>query len=107
MYWNVFIYEILLTVQKPPGQKPPDNKPPRIIEKIIAKYAVDANLFRLGSTNPKKFPPHGCFLVGGEAPPTKNIFFLKNIEKFLRKKISIYFLVRDFAQSPSPSPQKK
>ena len=25
-----------------------------IIEEIIAKYAVDANLFRLGSTNPKK-----------------------------------------------------
>ena len=23
-------------------------------EEIIAKYAVDANLFRLGSTNPKK-----------------------------------------------------
>ena len=36
------------------GQKPPDNKPPRIIEEIIAKYAVDANLFRLESTNPKK-----------------------------------------------------
>ena len=30
--------------------KAPDNKPPR----IIAKYAVDANLFRLESTNPKK-----------------------------------------------------
>ena len=40
--------------QKPSGQKPPDNKPPRIIEEIIAKYAVDANLFQLGSTNPKK-----------------------------------------------------
>ena len=36
------------------GQKPPDKKPPRIIEEIIAKYAVEANLFRLGSTNPKK-----------------------------------------------------
>ena len=35
--------------QKPPGRKPTDNKPPRIIEEIIAKYAVDANL----STNPK------------------------------------------------------
>ena len=42
--------------QKPPGQKSPDNKPPRIIEEIIANYAVDANLFRLGSTNPKKNP---------------------------------------------------
>ena len=29
----------------PPGQKPLDNKPPRIIEAIIAKYAVDTNLF--------------------------------------------------------------
>ena len=49
----------MVTGQKPPGrkprgQKPPDNKPPRIIEEIIAKYAIDANLFRLGSTNPKK-----------------------------------------------------
>ena len=40
--------------KKLPGHKPPDNKPPSIIEKIIARYAVDANLFRLGSTNPKK-----------------------------------------------------
>ena len=40
--------------QNSPGQKPPDNKPPRIIERIIVKYAVDANLYRLGSTNPKK-----------------------------------------------------
>ena len=45
-------------------QKPPDNKPPRIIEEIIAKYAVAANLFRLGSTNPKKkIPAHGFFLA--------------------------------------------
>ena len=40
--------------QMPPGQKPPNNKPPKIIEEIIANYAVDANLFELGSTNPKK-----------------------------------------------------
>ena len=32
---------------KAPGQKPPDNKPPSIIEEIIAKYAVDAKMFRL------------------------------------------------------------
>ena len=38
--------------QKPPGQKPPDNKPPRIIEETIAKYAVDANLFRLKKCSP-------------------------------------------------------
>ena len=29
--------------------KAPDKKLPRIIEEIIAKYAVDDNLFRLGS----------------------------------------------------------
>ena len=58
--------------KKPSGQKPPDNKPPRIIEEIIAKYAVDANLFRLGSTNPKKkIPDPGFSLVGGEAPNQK------------------------------------
>ena len=52
--------------QKPRGQKPPDNKPPRIIEKIIVKYAVDANLFRLGSSNPKKkFPAPGFFSSSG------------------------------------------
>ena len=43
--------------EKPPGQKPPYNKLPR----IIAKYAVDANLFRQGSTNPKKNPAPGYF----------------------------------------------
>ena len=47
--------------QKPPGQKPPDNKPPRIIEVIITKYAFDAYLFRLGSTDPKKNPAPGFF----------------------------------------------
>ena len=46
------IYSV--TDLKPPGQQPSDDKHPRIIEEIIAKYAVDANLFRLGSTNPKK-----------------------------------------------------
>ena len=38
--------------KKPRGQKPLDNKTPKIIEEIIAKYAVDANLFPLGTTNP-------------------------------------------------------
>jgi len=42
------------TRQKAPGQKSPGQKPPRIIEDIITKYAVDANLFRLGSTLKKK-----------------------------------------------------
>ena len=33
-------------------------------EENIAKYAVDANLFQLGSTNRKKrYPAPGCFLV--------------------------------------------
>ena len=43
-------------------------------EETIAKYAVDANLFRLESTksNPKKkYPAIGCFffLEGGGAKP--------------------------------------
>ena len=42
--------------------KAPDNKPPRIIEEIIAKYAVDANLFGLGFANPKKKSSPGFFL---------------------------------------------
>ena len=37
--------------KEPPGQKPPDNKPPRINKEIIEIYAVDANLFQVGSTN--------------------------------------------------------
>ena len=39
---------------KTPDKKPPGQKPPKIIEKIIAKYAVYANLFQLGFNNPKK-----------------------------------------------------
>ena len=55
-----------ITDKKLPGQKPPDNKPPSIIEDIIAKYAVDANLSRLRSTNPKKihFLFFFCFYTG-------------------------------------------
>ena len=44
-------------------------------EETIAKYAVDANLFRLRSTNPKKkYPAPGCFcppraiVLGGICP---------------------------------------
>ena len=48
------------------------------------KYAVDANLFRLGSTNPKKFPPHGCFFFSRiKLDPSKNdtaIIFGKEIK---------------------------
>ena len=43
--------DIIGNRSKAPDKKPPDNKPPRIIEDNIAKYAVDGNLFRLGSTN--------------------------------------------------------
>ena len=50
--------EISVSDQKSPTKatrtKTPDNKPPRIIEEIMVKFAVDANLFRLGSINPKK-----------------------------------------------------
>ena len=41
--------ETSVTDEKPPTKNPPDNEPPRIIEEIIAKYAVDTNLFRLGT----------------------------------------------------------
>ena len=62
--------------QKAPGQKPLDNKPSRIIEEIIAKYAVDANLFRLGSTNPKKKnPAPGFFFLGFNTVGLLHIFF--------------------------------
>ena len=45
-------------------------------EETIAKYAVDDNLFRLGSTNPKKKYPHpGCILVGGFAKEIQNFDF--------------------------------
>ena len=46
--------------KKPFGQKPPNNKPPT----IIAKYTVDANLFRLGSTNSKKNIQSLVFCLG-------------------------------------------
>ena len=46
------------------GQKPLDNKPPRIIEEVIPKYAVDAYLFRLGSTNAKENSTPGFFEGG-------------------------------------------
>ena len=36
---------------KAPDKKPSGIKPPRIIDEIIAKYAVDANLHRLRSTH--------------------------------------------------------
>ena len=50
--------------KKSSGQKPPDNKPPRIIEEFSTKYAVDANLVRLGSTNAKKCNPAPGFFLG-------------------------------------------
>ena len=44
-------------------------------EETIAKYAVDANLFRLGSTNPKKnIQPLDVFWWGLCTPPKKNFF---------------------------------
>ena len=47
----------------------------KTLEPGLFWYAVDANLFRLESTNPKKkFPDQGCTLVGGEAPHQKNIY---------------------------------
>ena len=63
----------MTTGQKPHEQRPPDSKPPRIIEELIANYAVDVNLFRLGSTNSiKKSSPWfflgGAFIRGAYCP---------------------------------------
>ena len=55
----------------------------------IAKYAVDANLFRLEYTNPKKkFPGPGCFLVFNlyavhHNPPTTKKFKYFNKIKYI------------------------
>ena len=40
-------------------------------EETIAKYAVDANLFRLGSSNPKKNIQLLDFILVEAKPPTK------------------------------------
>ena len=45
-------------------------------EETIAKYAVDANPFRLGSTKPnKKYPVLGLFFGGGPHRKTAKFFF--------------------------------
>ena len=41
-----------------PVKIPPGQMPLRTNEETIAKYAVDVVLFRLGSTNPKKYIQH-------------------------------------------------
>ena len=66
-------------------------------EETIAKYAVDVNLFRLGSTNTiKKYPALEYFLVGGEASlPTKKNFKEKKKKKFnifTKKNVLFFFL---------------
>ena len=40
-------------------------------EETIAKYAVDANLFQLGSTNPKKISSFLMLFGGGRNPQPK------------------------------------
>ena len=65
------------------------SKAPRIIEDVIAKYAVDGNLFRLGSTNPKKIKSSPCFffwlIVGGfwpiDSPLNCGIYQLRHLSK--------------------------
>ena len=56
--------------------KAPDKNPSKIIEENIAKYAVDANLFRLGSTNPKKKIPSAGVWWRAKPLHQKNIYFL-------------------------------
>ena len=74
----------------------------KTLKPSLAKYAVDANLFRLESTNSKKnIQPLDAFWWGAK-PPTKmnwNIFFLKCLNIFEQKIkiiefIRIYFLTR-------------
>ena len=58
---------------KTPDIKPLDNKPPWIIEEIIAKYAFDANLFRLGFSIQNHPGSRGADPVGvrGDEAPVK------------------------------------
>ena len=58
--------------------------PPRTNEETIAKYAVDANLFRLGSTNPKKnIQAVDAFWLGAKSPTKKKLnFFFRNVSIF-------------------------
>ena len=71
-------------------------------EETITKYAVDANLFRLGSTNPKNiYPVPGCFLVGSEVHHKKiklHFFSLKNVYIFEQKHYfsEIYIFLKVF-----------
>ena len=77
-------------------KSPPDNKLPRIIEEIIVKYAVDANLTQ---THPKKNPAPGFYLllyrgliVGGFCPGAfcRGAFDLEPL-KIITLLESIYF----------------
>ena len=89
-------------------------------EETITEYAVDAaNLFRLGSTNPKKYPGPRCFqifeFIFSKMFQTFNIltiFFLQKLRNRLnRKKNQIFFSSKsDFfiffyskIKEPSPS----
>ena len=51
-------------------------------EETIAKNAVDANLFQLGSTNPKKISSPWMFFGGGQ----KNPFFSQKCFNNWKKK---------------------
>ena len=58
-------------------------------EETIAKYIVDANLFRLWSTNPKKKITRPWMFFGGRrSPPPKKTFFFKNVYTFKKKIIN-------------------
>ena len=64
-------------------------------EETIAKYAVDANLLRLGSTNPKKnIQTLGVFWWRAKSPTTEKIDFFSNVslykQFFFFKSVQIY-----------------
>ena len=86
----------------PPENSPASEKPPPPsenslwnTEETIAKYAIDANLLRLGSTNPKKnIQTLDVFLAGGKTP---HQFFFSKIFRYLNKtKILIFFSSKVF-----------
>ena len=75
--------------KKPPGQKPPDNKLTRINEEIIAKYAVDTNLFRLGSSIKKHAGSKGAAPVEGGRRRMEEAG--QALRKKLEKKFEIFY----------------
>ena len=80
---------------KPPHFTPPWYPACRKNVETFAKYAVDANLFRLGSTDPKKISRPWMLFGEGLSPPSKKVFILKKKSKTFqylnKKKLAIFY----------------